>query len=38
MSDSAYSVLIQLKEKRKKDMAKNYCHRFVEDLMKKYDT
>lgn len=38
MSDSGYMVLKQLKDQRKKDMAKNYCHRFVQDVMKKYDT
>lgn len=38
MSDSGYIVLRQLKDQRKKDMAKNYCHRFVQDVMKKYDT
>jgi hypothetical protein len=38
MSDSAYISLCHLKDQRKKDMAKNYCHRFVQDVMKKYDS
>lgn len=37
MSDNGYMVLRNLKDKRKKDMSKNYCHRFVQVLMKKYD-
>ena len=38
MSDSGYMALRQLKEKRIRDMSKNFCHRFVQDVMKKYDT
>lgn len=37
MSDCGYMILTQLQEKRKKDMAKNYCQRFVHDIMKKYE-
>ena len=38
MSDTGYMVLRQLKDQRRRNMAKNYCHRFVQDVMKKYDT
>lgn len=37
MSDSGYIALHQLKDNIKKDMASIYCHRFVADVMKKYD-
>lgn len=38
MSDFGYMLLSQLEEKRKKDMPKSYCQRFVHDIMKKYDS
>lgn len=37
MSDNGFLVLRELKERRRRDMAKNYCQRFTEDIFKKYD-